>query len=123
MDVDATLLGSAAPLAPGGFGSLTSSSRHVSLSFIPAIVHSSADSSLACSERPLWSQLISHRFTVDNRAPLIAKIFSDSSEVEMVMQLSGDNAQAFIGTITVVSPPVSRPKSKSISFDTNCHTL
>jgi len=40
MDVDATLLGSAAPLAPRSFRSLASSSRHVSFPFIPATVRS-----------------------------------------------------------------------------------
>ena len=41
--------------------------------------------------------------TADERASLIAKIFSDRDETEMVMQLSGGEAQAFVDTIAGVS--------------------
>jgi len=108
VDADATLLGSAAPLTPGSFRSLTSSSYNVSFTFIPTLAHSSIDHFLKCSKHPLWKQLIGDVLAADERSSLIAKIFSDCDEIEMVMQLSGDDAQAFIDTISGVSPQTPR---------------
>jgi len=119
MDADDTLLGSAAPLAPGILRSLASSSHHVCFSFIPAIVHPLVDHFLVCSKHPPWKQLITDTLAKDERTSLITKIFSDRDEVEIVMQLSGDNAQAFIDTIAMVSShdfrlkeSVNRPRCK-----------
>jgi len=41
---------------------------------------------------------------MDERGSLIARIFSDPDEIEMVVDLSGDDAQAFIDAIAGVSP-------------------
>ena len=77
----------------------------MSVSFIPAILRSSVDRFLACSKHPLWKQLInSHTLAADERTSLMAKIFSDRGEVEMVMQLSGADAQAFVDAVAWVSP-------------------
>jgi len=105
MEADATLLASAAPLTPGSFGSFAYSSRHVSFSFIPVIIRSPADRFLARRKQPPWKQLLSHTLTTEERTSLITKVFSDRGEVGVVMQLSGDDAQAFIITIAGVSLP------------------
>ena len=49
-----------------------------------------------CSEVPAWKRLISYTLTTGERIPLITTIFSDRDEVEMVRNLSGDDAQTFI---------------------------
>jgi len=121
VEADATLLASAAPLAPGSFRSFACSSRHVSFSFIPAIIRSPADRFIARRKQPPWKQLLTHTLTTDERTSLITKIFSDRGEVGVVMKLSGDDSQAFIVTIAGVSPPVSSPKHKSIDFDANLY--
>jgi len=56
--------------------------------------------------------LISHTLPAHERASLITMIFSDDNQVEMVRQLSGDNAQTFIDTIDgaldILAPPIRR---------------
>jgi len=56
------------------------------------------------SEHPAWKQLINPTLAMHERIPLITTIFSDNKQVEVVMQLSGDDAQAFINMIEEVSP-------------------
>jgi len=56
------------------------------------------------SEHPLWKELIGHTLATDKRISLITKIFSDHDEVEVVGHLSGDDAQAFVDTVSEVSP-------------------
>ena len=123
MEVDATLLGSPTPLAPGSFRSLASSSHNVSLTFILAIDYPPIDLFLACSKHPLWKQLINDALTADERSSLIVKIFSDRDEIEMVMQLFGDDAQAFIDAIAGVSLHISNSTDKSIDFDIKLHLV
>jgi len=102
--VGSTLLGSGAPLAPRGSRSLAGSSHHVNCSFIPAITYSLVDHFLVCGRHPSWKRLISYTLAKDQRIPLITKIFSDPNEVKMIMQLSGDDAQALIDMIPWVRP-------------------
>jgi len=47
--------------------------------------------------------LIGPTVAPDKCTSLIVKIFSDRDEVEMVEQLSGDDAQAFIDAVSEVS--------------------
>ena len=56
------------------------------------------------SGRPAWKLLTSNALAVNERIPLITKIFSDNNQVEMVEHLSGDDAQDFINIIDEVSP-------------------
>jgi len=119
VEVDATLLGSEAQLAPRSFRSFANSSHHVSFSFIPAIVRSPADRFLACRTHPPWKRLLSRTLSTDERTSLITKIFSDRDEVGMVMQLFGGDALAFIVTIAGVSLPISSPKNGSIDPNAN----
>ena len=56
------------------------------------------------SNDPAWKQLIGRTLTMDGRIALIMTIFSDDTQVEMVGQLSGDDAQTFVDTIDEVSP-------------------
>ena len=55
-----------------------------------------------CSEDPDWKRLISNTLVTHERISLIETIFSDSNQVEVVKQLSGDDAQSFIDTIDEV---------------------
>ncbi|KAF9642058.1 hypothetical protein BDM02DRAFT_2731187 [Thelephora ganbajun] len=50
-----------------------------------------------------WKQLISHTLSKDERISLIITIFSDSNEVEMPGNPSGNDAQAFVNVIDEVS--------------------
>jgi len=56
------------------------------------------------SEEPVWKRLISHNLATHERISLIATIFSDDTQVEMVGQLAGGDAQIFVDTIDGVSP-------------------
>ena len=60
------------------------------------------DGFLVCSEQPSWKQLIDRASTMGERVSLIATIFSDRRQVEMVEHLSGDDAQTFIDRIDEV---------------------
>jgi len=51
---------------------------------------------------PAWKRLIDCSLTTDERISLIATIFSDRGEVEMVKDLSGDDAQSFVNVIDEV---------------------
>ena len=54
------------------------------------------------------------------RIPLITTIFSDNNQVEVVMQLSGENAQAFINMIDEASPlTILRSRVGLIDFGSN----
>jgi len=67
---------------------------------------------------PAWKRLIGHTLATHERISLIATIFSDPNQVEMVGQLSGDDAQSFINTIDEVSSHIiSRLQDKTINFD------
>jgi len=68
-----------------------------------------------CSEEPAWKRLISHSLTAHERTTLIATIFSDHNQVEMVRQLSGNDAQSFVDMIDEVSP-CAFPRSANKSF-------
>lgn len=58
--------------------------------------------------------------TRDERTSLIAAIFLDNDQVEMVERLSGGDAQAFIDRVDDVSPhAISRSKGKSIDINAN----
>ena len=52
---------------------------------------------------PAWNRLITHTLAKDERLSLITTIFSDRDQIEMVGNLSGDDAQAFVDTIDEVS--------------------
>jgi len=55
------------------------------------------------SEQPPWKQLIDHASAMDERVSLIAMIFSDGRQLEIVEQLSGDEAQTFVDRIDEVA--------------------
>ena len=57
-----------------------------------------------CSEHPSWKRLINHTLTMDERISLITEIFTDSNQTQMVANLSGDDAQAFVDVIDEVGP-------------------
>jgi hypothetical protein len=68
--------------------------------------------------------LISNTLATPERISLIGTIFSDHNQVEMVENLSRDDAQAFIDEIDDVSPhKIPRSKYKAIDFDWNFHIL
>ena len=46
--------------------------------------------------------MISDTLAMDERVSLIATIFADKNETEMVRNLSGDDAQAFVDTVDKV---------------------
>ena len=56
------------------------------------------------SEDPAWKQLINHSLDTEERVSLITKIFMDRNQVEMVRQLSRNDAQNFIDRVDGVSP-------------------
>ena len=56
-----------------------------------------------CSEDPAWKRLIRHTLSPHERIPLIMAIFSDHSQVDMVRNLFGDDAQSFVNMIDEVS--------------------
>ena len=58
---------------------------------------------------PTWKQLITHPLSIHERTILIMSIFSDRNEVEVVGHLSGDDAQAFVDVIDVVSIQILSP--------------
>lgn len=55
------------------------------------------------SEDPAWKRLISHSLTAEERISLITTISLDDDQVNMVVQLSGDDAQTFVDMINEVS--------------------
>ena len=57
----------------------------------------------ASGDPPAWKRLISYTLTTDERISLIATIFSDHNQVQVVKHLSGHDAQIFIDTIDEVS--------------------
>ena len=72
--------------------------------FVPIFVHSPIFYSSTSSELPAWKQLISRTSTTDERISLITTIFVDRDQVEMVMRLSGDDAQTLVNVIDEVRP-------------------
>ena len=103
VDIGAKVLGTCPSLTPRRFRSLASSPHPVSIPSIPAIIHLLTCYFLICSEDPAWKRLISHTLTTDERISLIRVIFSDGSQIKVVRNLSGDDAQNFIDVIDNVS--------------------
>ena len=68
--------------------------------------------------------MISHTLTMDERIPLITAIFTDHIQVQMVANLSGDDAQSFINVIDEVSSHVLTFmfKERLVDFNSNLHT-
>ena len=64
----------------------------------------SADRFPRCSDAPVWKQLIDRPLTTDERASLIADLFSNRDEIENLKILSGSDAQSFIDVIDEVPP-------------------
>ena len=56
-----------------------------------------------CSEAPAWKLLISSTLTMNERISLIMTIFLDHNQVEMVGNLSGDDAQTFVDMLDEAS--------------------
>ena len=56
-----------------------------------------------CSEVPTWKLLISHTLTMNERISLITTIVLDHNQVEMVRNLSGDDAQTFVDMLDEAS--------------------
>ena len=54
------------------------------------------------SDPPAWKRLVSYPLPMHERISLIKTIFSDHGEVEVVVQLSGDDAQTFVDIINEV---------------------
>ena len=61
-----------------------------------------ADLFLMRSGTPAWKRLIEGPLNSDVRVSLIAEIFSDREETEMVKQLRGDDAQSFVDVVVQV---------------------
>jgi hypothetical protein len=119
METNATLLGSRLSLAPGSFRSLASSPQQVRILFIPIFIQE-FDCFTVCSEGPVWKRLISRTLAMPERISLITVIFSDHTQIDMVGNLSGDDAQNFIDVIDEVSPyMISCPKDNLIEFGSN----
>ena len=57
------------------------------------------------SGTPAWKRLIEGPLNSDVRVSLIADIFSDRDETEMVKQLRGDDAQSFVDVMDQVIYP------------------
>lgn len=65
------------------------------------------------SGTPAWKRLIDHRpLASSERISLIANIFSDHKEMEIVKKLHGDDAQSFVD----VTDEVIHPAIPSLSF-------
>ena len=56
-----------------------------------------------CSEVPAWKRLISYTLTINERISLITTILLDNNQVEMVRNLSGDDAQTFVDMLDEAS--------------------
>ena len=54
---------------------------------------------------PVWKRLIDHPLTSDERVSLIAEIFSNRDETEIVKNLRGEDAQFFVDVIDQVIYP------------------
>ena len=61
---------------------------------------------LKCKDAPAWKCLIRDPLTSDERISLIADIFSDRDEIEMVKHLHREEAQSFVDVVYQVIPPV-----------------
>jgi len=73
---------------------------------------------------PAWKRLIGHTLATHERISLIATIFSDPNQVEMVGELSGDDAQSFIDAIDEVSSrTISCLQDKAIDFSLPLHIV
>ena len=57
-----------------------------------------------CSGIPAWKRLIDRPLAKDERISLIADIFSDRDETEVVKCLRGGDAQSFVDVIDEVLP-------------------
>jgi len=69
------------------------------------------------SDLPAWKRLTSFPLSVHERTALITSIFSERDKVEVVGNLSRDDAQAFIDVIDEVDlPRVSHLKGKPADF-------
>ena len=55
------------------------------------------------SEVPAWKWLINRTLTMPDRISLITTIFSDRNQVDVVRNLSRDDAQSFIDVVDEVS--------------------
>ena len=75
-----------------------------------------------CSEDPAWKRLIGHSLVTDERISLIKTIFSNHNQVQMVANLSGDDAQTFIDVLDEVSVSACLP-TKNWSADTHAPCL
>ena len=62
----------------------------------------SADRFPRCSDVPVWKHLTDRSLTADERASLIANLFSDRDEIEALKTLSESDAQSFIDAIDKV---------------------
>ena len=70
------------------------------------------------SGRSAWNRLITCPPTTPERTSLIAAIFSNRDEIEMISHLCGNDAQSFIDAVDEV-PPKLFHSSRSIDF-TSC---
>jgi len=59
---------------------------------------------LTCDRIPAWKHLIDCPLGTNERIPLIADIFSNCDETEVVKCLSGDDAQSFVDVVDEVLP-------------------
>ena len=103
MEINATVLGTRPSLAPGNIRSFTNSSYPVSSSSVLAVICVLADDIFACRILPTWKQLITFPLSEDERISRITSIFSDRNEIKAAIDLSGEDAQAFIDAIDEVN--------------------
>jgi hypothetical protein len=69
------------------------------------------------SDRPTWKSLISDTLPTHERISLVTMIFSVSSQVKMVQNLSGEDAQAFVDKIAEASShTISRSRERPLTL-------
>ena len=62
----------------------------------------SANRLLRCSDIPVWKHLVNSPLTTDERVSLIADLFSDPDEIDIIKALSGSDAQSVIDVMDEV---------------------
>ena len=77
---------------------------------------------IAHSDTPAWERLTSYPLSAHERTSLITSIFSDRTQLKVVRNLLGDDAQAFIDVVDeVIHHQISDLEGKPINFVVNLH--
>lgn len=103
MDIDEPLLGPGSFLTPRHIGSVAGSLHPVGYSLIPEIRLNEVDCVLVFSDLPAWRSLVDPTLAIHERVSAIETIFSEPDEIQVVENLSGEDAKVFIDVIDEVS--------------------